>query len=39
LTGKFEAEPTIGSRDEDCCCHRMLSGLRSDREILKEPNA
>jgi len=22
-----------------CCCHRMLSGLRSDREILKEPNA
>jgi hypothetical protein len=39
LTGKFEAEPTIGSRDEGCCCHRMLSGLRSDREILKEPNA
>jgi hypothetical protein len=39
LTGKFEAEPTIGSHDEDCCCYRMLSGLRSDREILKEPNA
>src|ERR1700730_2044536 len=27
LTGKFEAEPTIGSCDEDCCCHRMLSVL------------
>ena len=27
LTGKFEAKPTIGARDEDCCCHRMLSVL------------
>jgi MFS family permease len=25
LTGKFEAEPTIGAGDQDCCCHRTLS--------------
>src|ERR1700730_9874485 len=27
LTDKFEAKPTTGARDEDCCCHRMLSVL------------
>ena len=24
LPGKFEAEPTIGARDEDCCWHSAL---------------
>src|SRR6266550_6370912 len=41
LTGKFEAEPTIGAGDQDCCCHRLNAlpphGFAEPRRFARSP--